>query len=105
MVGAGLTGKGKAMNRIMGAAVAVTVLGVLGAWLVSGSSGPQPDDRVQVAASVADKYAAVPPCEHEDGSTQEVCWWYDSANGLFINMDYGKYTYATAMGDVIDTGR
>lgn len=50
------------------------------------------------------KSAGVPECEHEDGSSQEVCWWYDSANGTFVNMGHGRYTYVTATGDMLDYG-
>jgi hypothetical protein len=64
------------------------------------------DDASEWSAPIKDwpKSAGVPRCEHEDGSTQSVCYWYDKANGVFVNMDYGRWTYVTTTGDMLEYG-
>lgn len=44
----------------------------------------------------------VPECETHDGSTQLVCWAYDEPNGLYVHMDYGRYTYVSATREMHD---
>jgi hypothetical protein len=44
----------------------------------------------------------VPVCEIEDGSTQEVCWWRDDANGRYLNINYGQYVYVPMNDEMIN---
>ena len=44
----------------------------------------------------------VPMCDLEDGSTQEVCWWHDSANGRYLNINYGQYVYVIMNDEMIN---
>lgn len=43
----------------------------------------------------------VPRCELEDGSTQDLCWWHDDANGWYLNIDHGRSVYVPRTGDLI----
>lgn len=44
----------------------------------------------------------VPRCDLEDGSTQEVCWWHDAANGRYLNINFGQYVYVPAQDEMIN---
>lgn len=44
----------------------------------------------------------VPQCDLEDGSTQEVCWWHDAANGRYLNINYGQYVYVPMNDEMIN---
>lgn len=94
------------------AAVAMIVVAAL---VLLSACGPDTDKTPEPAPNVAavksapwhvdpedfPASAGVPRCQQEDGSNQRVCWWYDKANGTFVNMDYGRYTYVTETGDLI----
>lgn len=44
----------------------------------------------------------VPRCDLEDGSTQEVCWWHDAANGRYLNINFGQYVYVPINDEMIN---
>lgn len=35
----------------------------------------------------------IPECAHEDGSTDQVCYWSDGSGDQILNMNFGQYTY------------
>lgn len=43
----------------------------------------------------------IPRCTLEDGSTQDLCWWYDDANGWYLNINKGESVYVPRTGDLI----
>lgn len=62
------------------------------------SAVPTPTPTSQVTKIKSE----VPRCDLEDGSTQEVCWWHDSANGRYLNINFGQFVWVPQTGDMIN---
>ena len=64
------------------------------------------DNAVPTVPGIKTEYTTagetVPMCELEDGSTQEVCWWSDPANGRFLNINFGQFVWVPQTGDMIN---
>lgn len=47
----------------------------------------------------------LPRCSDTSGRFDLNCWTQDKANGVFLNLDYGRYTYVLKTRDLIDNGK
>ena len=54
------------------------------------------------SASEPNNPQTVPMCDLEDGSTQELCWWRDDANGWYLNINFGQAVYVPLNNELID---
>lgn len=42
-----------------------------------------------------------PRCSDASGRWDNNCWYRDKANGTYLNLNYGEWTYVLANGDMI----
>lgn len=86
----------RALRKVMIFFVA-PVLFILG-YLVAGGNLADGDPHPSVPRTTGQGTTnvttmALPACEEEDGSTQQVCMWDDGSGHKIINMNYGHFTY------------
>jgi hypothetical protein len=93
-------GDQETINRKHSKIVWIMVILVVGAIMYAVGDNSH-DNAVPVPAQHT-VTETVPQCIEEDGSTQEVCWWQDDANGRFLNINYGQFVWVPQTGDMIN---
>lgn len=94
----------KIRNRRQMIALVIMTAAVLSAVLF-GTRALGTSDHSQARTArptpVMEQVTELPRCSDASGRYDSNCWYEDHANGRYLNLNYGEWTYVLANGDMI----